>query len=117
MAIDWDEMVLGPVMGVFGEGVSEDQSSWPIYTPVGLDPFALADAVFDRAYADITIEGDGSEVTSLKPCLGVRLVLFARDPVQDDTVYIPSVPGRFIVKDVRADGHGHARLILMGPTA
>ncbi|MDR6850387.1 hypothetical protein [Sphingomonas sp. BE137] len=117
MSIDWDAVLLSPVMAVFGEGNSADQSTWPIYTPRGLAPFPLADAVFDRAYADITLEDDGTENTTRKPCLGVRVALFPRDPAQNDTVYIPSVPGHFLVKDVRHDGHGHAKLILMGPTA
>lgn len=117
MSIDWDAELLSPVMAVFGEGNSADQSTWPIYTPRGLAPFPLADAVFDRAYADVTLDGDGSENTTTKPCLGVRVSLFPREPLQEDTVYIPSVPGHFIVKDVRTDGHGHAKLILMGPVS
>lgn len=121
MSIDWDSLVLAPVMGVFGEGIPADQSTWPIYTPAGGAPFALPDAVFDRAYAEIVIDGEGSEATSRKPCLGVRLAHFTEarggPPKQDGTVYIPSVPGTFVVKDVQPDGHGHAKLILMGPTA
>jgi hypothetical protein len=116
MAINWDAMVLGPVMSVFGEGVSADQASWPTYMPRGAAAFQLPDAVFDRAYAEVTLEGDGSEATSRKPCLGVRAALFPlRDPQQNDRVYIPSVPGTFVVKDVQADGHGHIKLILQGP--
>lgn len=118
MAVDWDAMVLGPVMSVFGEGEPEDQASWPTYTPRGGLLFPLPDAVFDRAYAEVTLEGDGSEVTSRKPCLGVRAALFPNgDPAQNDRVFIPSVPGNFIVKDVQADGHGHIKLILQGPIA
>lgn len=118
MAIDWDTELLAPVMAAFGEGTESQPSSLPIYTPRGLPPFPLADAVFDRAYTDVTLEDDGSENTTRKPCLGVRLSLFLhREPLQNDTVYIPSVPGHFIVKDVRPDGHGHAKLILMGPRA
>lgn len=115
MAIDWDAILLAPVMGVFGEGIPAVPSSWPIYTPAGGIGFPLEDAVFDRAYAVVVLDGDGSEVTSRKPCLGVRRSLFAADPKQDDTVFIPSVPGSFIVKDVQPDGHGHVKLILMGP--
>lgn len=116
MSIDWDGVLLAPTMQIFGEGTASQPATWPLYRPKGLAPFALADAVFDRAYADITIDGAGSEVTSRKPCLGVRLSLFLqREPLQDDSVFIPSVPGTFIVKDVRPDGHGHAKLILMGP--
>lgn len=118
MSIDWDAEVLAPVMALFGEGDASQHSTWPTYTPHGLPAFALADAVFDRAYADVTIDGDGSEVTTRKPCLGVRAALFRlRPPQQDDRVFIPSVPGTFLVKDVRPDGHGHIKLILMGPVA
>ncbi|MCW2521750.1 MAG: hypothetical protein JWO63_85 [Frankiales bacterium] len=112
MAIDWDSLVLGPVMGVFGEGEASDQTSWPLYTPVGGAAFRLADAVFDRFYADVETEGD-SEVTTRKPVLGVRLALFDVEPAQNDLVHIPSVGITFVVKDVRPDGHGHAKLILM----
>lgn len=114
MAIDWDAELLSPVMSLFGEGKAADQSTWPIYTPRGLAPFALADAVFDRAYAEIMIEGDETENTNRKPCLGVRMALFpAPGPQQSDTVFIPSENMSFVVKDVRPDGHGHARLLLM----
>lgn len=112
MSIDWDALVLSPVMEIFGEGEA-NQSTWPLYTPRGLLPFRLADAVFDRAYADVVLEGDDAGSTTKKPCLGVRVSLFPREPQQNDRVYIPSVDLTFIVKDVQADGHGHAKLLLM----
>ena len=39
MAIDWDGLVLGPVMGAFGEKI--------VYTPRGGVPIVISDAVFD----------------------------------------------------------------------
>ncbi len=117
MSVDWDAELLAPVMAVFGEGDASQSATWPIYFPAAGPPFFLSDAVFDRAYADVTIEAEGSEITSRKPCLGVRLALFAVEPAQSDKIFIPSVPGTFIVKDFQPDGHGHAKLILMGPTA
>lgn len=114
MSIDWDAELLTPVMQTFGEGNSADQSTWPTYTPRGLAPFALADAVFDRAYSEIVLEDpEQGAVTNKKPCLGVRVALFPRMPAQNDTVFIPSVSMTFIVKDVQPDGHGHAKLMLM----
>lgn len=113
MAIDWDALVLAPVMGIFGEGDSADPLTWPLYTPRGGTPFRLADAVFDRAYSEVQIQGDGSAVTSRKPCLGVRDALFETPPRQNDQVFIPSVNMTFIVSDVQPDGHGDTRLILM----
>lgn len=116
MAIDWDAELLSPVMELFGEGVPADQSTWPLYTPAGGAAFRLADAVFDAAYADITINGDGSEVSTRKPVLGVRISLFLLGPPkQNDRVYIPAVAGTFIIKEPRPDGHGHALLIMQGP--
>lgn len=118
MAIDWDAEVLAPVMGLFGEGSASDQSTWPLYTPAGGTPFRIADAVFDGAYADVTINGEGSEVTTIKPVLGVRASLFLQGPPrQNDRVFIPSVAGTFIVKEPRPDGHGQVLLIMQGPTA
>ena len=116
MSIDWDAMVLGPVMGVFGEANPADptaQASWPTYYPQGGAAFQLACAVFDRAYADIVLDPEQGEVTSRKPCLGVRLALFAQPPQQNDMVFIPSVALRFVVSNVQDDGHGQAKLILM----
>lgn len=112
MSIDWDAELLAPVMSIFGEGTA-DQSTWPLYTPAGLAPFRLADAVFDRAYAEVVIDGEDAGSTTKKPCLGVRVALFPREPLQNDTVFIPSVALKFIVKDVQLDGHGHAKLMLM----
>jgi hypothetical protein len=110
--IDWDAELLTPVMSIFGEGTA-DQSTWPIYIPVGLPAFRLADAVFDRAYSEVVIEGEDAGSTTKKPCLGVRVSLFDQMPQQNDRVYIPSVDTNFIVKNVEADGHGHAKLMLM----
>jgi hypothetical protein len=113
VSIDWDDVLLGPNMAIFGEGDASQPSALPFYTPRGLLGFPLTDAVFDRAYADVTLEGEDTENSARKPCLGVRISLFPREPAQNDKVYIPSAAAHFIVKDVRLDGHGHARLILM----
>lgn len=114
--IDWDAMLLAPVMSVFGEGVASDLSTWPIYTPAGGAPFALPDAVFDRAYAEVTLDPEIGQVTNRKPCLGVRAALFAQPPAQGDTVYIPSVAVTYVVKEPQPDGHGHIKLMLMATT-
>lgn len=105
--IDWDAMVLAPVMNAF----SEDQL--PIYTPRGGASFELADAVFDEAYTAVSTNGDGSESTTARPVLGVRLALFAQPPAQGDKVRIPRIGKTFVVSNPEADGHGHAKLLLM----
>lgn len=111
MSVDWDAEVLGPVMAEFGQDAND---GLPIYTPLGLGSFALADAVFDDQYHHVTIDqATGAEVTTVWPVLGVRRSLFPRDPAQDDAVYIPSVDTHYLVSDQEADGHGHVKLFLM----
>lgn len=104
--IDWDAEVLGPVMGVFGE------DNLPTYMPVSGPSFSLPDAVFDREYLLVVTNDDGSENTTRRPVLGVRLSLFAAPPVQNDKVMIPSVGLTYIVREVQPDGHGWAKLML-----
>ena len=124
MAIDWDGLVLSPVMTIFGEGDETDPSAWPLYTPQVGDPFRLACAVFDREYLDVQTNGEGSQISTQRPMLGVRLTLFPPplgdlpvSPLQGDRVFIPSVGITYIVKEVRRDGHGEAKLMLqlIGP--
>lgn len=105
--IDWDAELLSPVMAVFGE----DQPCR--YMPRGGAAFDLADAVFDAEYQEVSIDGDVSASTQTKPILGVRMSLFPAPPKQNDRVLIRSVGKVWIVKDVRPDGHGHAKLMLM----
>lgn len=112
MSIDWDALVLAPLMGIFGEGGPDDDEMLPLYTPRGLPGFRLHDAVFDAAYKAVDIVDD-VPTTSIKPVLGVRLSLFPRPPAQNDRVYIPSAGKTYIVRDPRDDGHGHMLLILM----
>jgi hypothetical protein len=114
VAFDWDVLVLGPVMAVFGEGTLAVPASLPLYTPRGLPGFPLADAVFDAEYEQVEInQADGSQSTTHRPVLGVRTSLFPRSPAQNDKVFIPSVGKTYVVRDVQADGHGHAKLMLM----
>jgi hypothetical protein len=105
MAIDWDDLVLSPLMAAFGEAVR------PLYTPQAAAPFAI-DGVFDREYRAITLIDTGSPADSVTPCLGVRLAQFASPPVKGDTVYIASVGLTFVVKDIQPDSHGWAKLLL-----
>lgn len=104
--IDWDALVLAPVMGIFGE----DQA--PVYTPRVGSAFALPDAVFDRQHLVVAIGEDGGEVSSRMPVLGVRLARFPAPPVQGDRVTIPAIAATYLVRDVQPDGHGHAKLLL-----
>jgi hypothetical protein len=106
MSIDWDDLVLGPVMAVFGEEV--------IYTPRGGAPITIPDAVFDEENYDVDIGADGQEVNLKKPIVGIRAAaLNGYDPKQNDRVTISRTGQSFIVKNPNPDGHGHIVLLLM----
>lgn len=103
--IDWDKNLLQPLQTVFGEAV--------LYIPLAAQPFTIT-GVFDEAYREI-IELDGLPVSAEKPVLGVRLAEFPDQyqPEQNDHVVIKHTNQRYVVKEVRPDGHGSAKLILM----
>ncbi|MFN3675578.1 MAG: hypothetical protein ACK4TC_06325 [Sphingomonas pseudosanguinis] len=117
MAIDWDAELLGPVMAVFGEGVPGVPSTWPTYTPKGGTAFQLPDAVYDEQYTRVIQEGEGSEVSTTGPVIGVREAVFTAagqpQPRQGDKVFVPSKPQTYLVQDVQPDSHGHVLLILI----
>lgn len=117
MSIDWDAELLGPVMSVFGEGAPGVPSSWPTYTPRRGSAFQLPDAVFDEQYHRVVEQGDGSEVSTSTPVLGVRASLFEQPPAQGDRVLIPSNGKTYRVADAQADGHGHVLLVLIEAAA
>lgn len=104
--INWDAAVLGPVMAVFGEDLK------PTYLPLAGGGF-LIDAVFEDAYAQLALDADGAPaIAASDPVIGVRLVQFPARPVKGDKVTLPRVGKTYVVVDVQADSHGHARLVL-----
>jgi len=107
MAIDWDAVVLGPTIAIFGEG----QGMRPIYTAEGAPPVEI-DGVFDEAYREVDLIDTGVGANTVMPVLGVRLVQFARPPRQGELITIPRVGKDYVIKDVRPDGHGWAKLML-----
>ncbi|MDK8187773.1 MULTISPECIES: head-tail joining protein [Sphingomonas] len=117
MAIDWDADVLGAVMSVFGEGDRSVPASLPTYTPKGGRAFQLADAVYDEQYTRVIQEGEGSEVSTTGPVIGVREAVFRAagqpQPQQGDRVFVPSKDQLYLVQDVQPDSHGHVLLILI----
>lgn len=100
--IDWDAAVLGPLNGVFGE------SAW--YMPATTRPLPIT-GIFDEAYRDIDLAG-GMGVSTTQPVLGVQLSQFPELPEQGDRLTIARTKETFIVKEVRPDGHGAAKLML-----
>ena len=106
--MNWDELVLAPVMGVFGDAVT--------YRPANAPAYTISDAVFDSQYTYVVKDADGNEVNTTSPMLGVRAAV-CPNPAQDDQVSIATFNGlpvnkTYVVKDVRPDSHGHTVLLL-----
>ncbi|MET3135531.1 hypothetical protein AAKU55_005842 [Oxalobacteraceae bacterium GrIS 1.11] len=106
MAIDWDKLVSGPVMAVFGEAAR--------FLPVAGAPFDIQGA-FHEAYKSVDLVG-GMGMTSEMPALGVRLADFPARPLQKDRVTIAATGlhggGTYVVKEVQPNGIGGAVLLL-----
>ncbi|MPW44746.1 head-tail joining protein [Acinetobacter guerrae] len=111
MAVDWQNKVLSPLVGVFGQPIT--------YFSVK-DKYKveyLLSGIFDEAYTDINIV-DGLTVTSVSPCVGINLVDLPVEPRQKDKILVqasfgaPLVDTLYIVKKVMLDGHGGCRLLL-----
>ncbi len=104
MPISWDKMVLGPLMGVFGEAVT--------YKPAAGGSYAIS-GVFDDAYLKEVMFEDASQgVTEVSAVLGVQLSQFTATPVQNDQLSVASVNTTYVVREVRPDSHGGAKLML-----
>jgi len=101
--IDWDANVLQPLEQVYAEAVN--------YTTAAGVAVPGIVGVFDAAYKDVDLS-DPLGTTTIVPVLGVRLALFSQTPAQDDTVQVPSVNTTYVVREVRIDGHGWAKLML-----
>ncbi|VVD75012.1 hypothetical protein PHO31112_00792 [Pandoraea horticolens] len=104
MPINWGTDVLGPLMGVFGEPVQ--------YRPRVGAPLTIY-GVFDDAYQKEMLFSDASvELTTVQAVLGVQLSQFSMPPAQNDQLTVVRTGGAYVVKDVRVDSHGGAKLIL-----
>ena len=105
--IDWDQAVLAPLAGVFGEQVT--------YAPATGLPFTVT-GVFDEAYREVDL-ASGTAFTTEMPVLGVRLAEFPQPPVQGDRYTVGRLALVYVVREVRLDSHGAAKLMsnLVGP--
>ena len=114
MPVNWDAVVLGPLVGVFGEPCTYRNQLWQQSPITG---------VFDEAYLELTPMGRGpglaseamdyglpGAISTEMPVLGVQLSQFTRPPMQGDAVQIRGT--WYVVKEVRVDGHGGAKLLL-----
>ncbi|WJN74370.1 hypothetical protein [Burkholderia anthina] len=104
MPIDWNAEVIGPLMGVFGEPIT--------YRPLSGGLLSIT-GVFDNAYLkEVMFEDASSGVTEVSAVLGVQLSQFPAPPVQNDQLFIPSVNSTYVVRQVRPDSRGAAKLLL-----
>jgi len=104
MPIDWDKMVLGPVIGKLGEAVTYAPSAGQVFPITG---------IFDEAYREIDVPS-GINVTSTCPVLGIRFADFPAyaPPQQNDELTVIRTGVTYVVREVRPDGHGGAKLML-----
>ena len=102
--VNWDSLVLGPLQGIFGEPVT--------YRPYASQPYQIT-GVFDDAYLKEVMFEDASQgVTEVSAVLGVRLSQFVTLPVQSDQLSVASVNSTYVVREVRPDSRGGAKLLL-----
>lgn len=104
MPVDWDGLVLGPNMRVFGEPST--------YMPSAGGSFSIT-AVFDDAYLkEVMFEDASTGVTEVSAVLGIQLSQFPAKPIQGDQLFVPRVNTTYIVRDARPDSHGGMKLLL-----
>lgn len=114
MPIDWSALVLGPCMVTFGEKIGYLSSTLGQHDILG---------VFDEGYSELDPLGRGSlpgaegfqlgspgGITAALPVLGIRLADLPFEPEQGDRVVI--LGNIYVVKEVRPDGKGGAKLLL-----
>jgi hypothetical protein len=110
MAIDWDRMVVGPCVSVFGVGDRSNPTPIPYVSTQDGSEFFI-NGVFDEAYHEVGVD-DGMPFATVQPVLGVQLSSFPCGivPKQDDTLILPG--GKHVVRNVEPDSHGWAILRL-----
>ncbi|MBF0305774.1 MAG: hypothetical protein HQL41_09020 [Alphaproteobacteria bacterium] len=104
--VDFDALVLGPAMGVFG--------GTAMFTPGGGAPMPVTgvfDAVHRLVEVDMGQNASGTlAVSSTAPAFGIRLKDFPAAPEQGDGLRWGGVDYQIV--DIRPDGQGGAQLIL-----
>lgn len=116
--LDLDGLVVGPCMDVFGEPV--------LYYGAGATATPIQ-GVYDEAYLALQPLGSNQpglgplamgampNITAATPVLGIRAADVPEAPAQGDRL---TVRGQdFQVREVQADGHGWAKLLLNAAAA
>ena len=105
--IDWDRLVGTPTVAIFGQPVAYTSTAGGALFPIT--------GVYDEAYTELAPlnAGEGGEpsfISTTRPVLGVQLGQFLVPPAQGDSLVVGGT--QFWVREVRPDGHGHAKLML-----
>jgi hypothetical protein len=104
MPVNWNAEVIGPLMSVFGEAVT--------YRPFAGGSFQIT-GVFDNAYLkEVMFEDASSGATEVSAVLGVQLSQFPSIPMQNDQLSVASANTTYVVREVRTDSRGGAKLML-----
>lgn len=114
MAVDFDSLVVGPCMAIFGGDI--------LYTARAGGAIRIT-GVFNEAYLDVDPLGRGGlasetaswgyqgAISSEMPVLGVQLSQFLPgEPLQGDELVARGTT--YVVREVRPDGQGGALLLL-----
>jgi hypothetical protein len=109
MAIDWDARVVAPCVRVLGEPIT--------YRPANGVPYQIS-GVFDNAYREIDeLTGELVPLVAAIPVIGARMADFNIPPAQGDQLTVLGNGLSYVVKEQRADSHGHVLLKLNRTTA
>ena len=106
--VDWDNLVHGPLMRVFGDPARVQ------YTPAGSATITV-DGIFDEGARPVRLVDD-PDVNEVVPLLGIQLSQFPagfnpRNAKGDRFVITRNgVSTTYVVKDGRPDSHGWALL-------
>lgn len=105
--IDFDKMVLAPLVKVFGQ----PSGAVPSFQPdAGGAPYDL-DGIFTKGFKAQSVGEDGfPEWNTTAPTFGARALDFQAPPKKNDMVTISGT--QYIVTDVRPDGVGWLVLAL-----
>lgn len=102
--IDWDGVVIGPLMTVFAEPVT--------YLPLAGGSVSVT-GVFDDAYLkEVMFEDASTGVTEVSAVLGVQVSQFQSPLAQNDQLIVIRTGARYLVRQPRFDSHGAAKLLL-----
>lgn len=111
MSINWEDSVLKPCAAVFGE--TEQPATY--YPPDDSEPYPVV-PIFDEAYREIIVLDVAAPTSDAMPVVGINASQFRAPPAQDAELFIPRARNgagqRYLVKEVRPDGHGNYKLML-----